>query len=355
MNQTCTVAQLAQHVGGTVVGDGAHVVSACHGLEDADAMHVSFVANAKYGKHLDTTRAGVVLVAPDTHKTVHRAADLPPLALIEVKDPYYAFQQAVVLLHGFRQQPAAGISPLAVVDPSAVIGADVYVGAYAVVASGVTIGAGSVIYPHVAIMEQARIGANCILYPHVTVYDACVLGDRVILHSGCVIGSDGYGFATHAGAHHKIPQVGNVILEDDVELGGNTVIQRAVTESTIIGKGSKLGDCVVIGHNTHVGPHNLFVSQVGLAGSATTGKYVVIGGQSGIGGHMMLGDGVQVAARSGVLGDVPAGMQVAGTPAVELKLARRVAMQQLTLPDLVKRIRELEDKVEKLSAAGPLA
>jgi UDP-3-O-[3-hydroxymyristoyl] glucosamine N-acyltransferase len=198
-------------------------------------------------------------------------------------------------------------------------------------------------------MHDVTIGADSVLYPSVTVYEQCNIGNRCILHAGAVVGSDGYGFATHNGIHHKIPQTGNVVIEDDVEIGGNTVIERAVLESTTIGKGSKLGNCVIIGHNCEIGPGNLLVSQVGIAGSTTTGKYVVMAGQVGVAGHLHIPDMIRVAAQSGIMMDPEKpGIEIGGTPAMEVSHARRVYLQFTQLPELVKRVKDLEKQLAKL-------
>ncbi len=340
-----TVEELALAVGGTLFGDGGRHIASCGTLAHATADQVSFLHNAKYYKQLETTNAGCVILGLGGAKGVKRVQDLEPLNVIEVKDPYFAWQQTVVKLHGHRQHPAIGISPLASIHPSAKLGAGVNIHPFVVVGEGVTIGDNANLYPHVTLMKNASRGNDCILYASVTVYDECKIGNRCILHAGSVVGSDGYGYATHGGVHHKIPQTGNVIMEDDVEIGGNTVIERAVIESTVIGRGSKLGNGVVVGHNCVVGPGNLLVSQVGLAGSTTTGKYVAMGGQAGVSGHMHIPDMVRISAQAGVMMPPEPGTEVGGTPAMEGSLARRVYLQMSRLPELAKRVRDLEKKV----------
>jgi UDP-3-O-[3-hydroxymyristoyl] glucosamine N-acyltransferase len=351
-----TVADLAQLLNGTLAAssgatpDPARTVSSCNTLASATENQVSFLHNKKYADQLATTKAGVVLLAPGTAKTIQRADGLPPLTAIEVKDPYFAWQQTLVKLHGQRQHASVGISPQASIHPSARIGNNVNIHPFAVIGENVSIGDNANIYSHVVLMHDVKVGNDSILYPRVTVYEDCIIGNRCILHAGAVIGSDGYGFATHNGVHHKIPQTGNVIIEDDVEIGGNTVIERAVLESTIIGRGSKLGNTVIIGHNCHIGPGNLLVSQVGIAGSTTTGKYVVMAGQVGVAGHLNIPDQIRVAAQSGIMVDPekPA-IEIGGSPAMEASHARRVYMQFVQLPELAKRVKELERTLAKLA------
>ena len=350
-----SVADLAQLLNGTLTAssgatpDGARTVSSCNTLASATENQVSFLHNKKYANELTTTKAGVVLLAQGTAKTIQRADGLPPLTAIEVKDPYFAWQQSLVKLHGQRTHSQIGISPQASIHPTAKIGHNVNIHPFAVINENVTIGDNTNIYPHVTLMHDVSIGADSILYPNVTVYEQCKIGNRCILHAGAVVGSDGYGFATNAGIHHKIPQTGNVLIEDDVEIGGNTVIERAVLESTTIGRGSKLGNTVIIGHNCQIGPGNLLVSQVGIAGSTTTGKYVVMAGQVGVAGHLNIPDMVRVAAQSGIMMDPESpNIEIGGSPAMEVSHARRVYIQFTQLPELAKRIKDLEKKLAKL-------
>ena len=341
-----TVEELAAHIGGTVIGDKARQITHCNGLSSAGAQDISFLSNQKYAAHLITTRAGCVVVGKDTVPLQRKDGWEP--ALIQTEDPYYSFRQILILLHGFRVHPPIGISPLAVVAKSARIGQGVNIHPFAVVGENVEIGENANIYPHVSIMAGARIGRDCIMYPSSVIYDQCVLGDRVILQAGAVVGCDGYGFATHQGIHNKIPQIGNVVLEDDVEVGSNTVIERATMESTVIRAGTKLGNSVVIGHNCRIGEHNLLVSQVGIAGSASTGHHVVLAGQVGVAGHLHIGDMVRAVAQSGIAQDISPNKDIGGTPSMDLKHARRVYMHFMQLPDIVKRLRDVESELAEL-------
>lgn len=339
-----TVEELAAHVGGRVTGDKSRLIARCSGLTSAGSQDISFLSNQKYAVHLNTTRAGCVVVGNDI-PTIQRTDDWEP-AWIQTDDPYYSFRQILVLLHGFRVHAPVGTSPLAVVAKTARIGKLVNIHPFAVIGDNVEIGDNTNIYPHVTIMAGAKIGRDCILYPSAVIYDQCVLGDRVILQSGAVVGCDGYGFATHKGIHNKIPQIGNVVLEDDVEVGSNTVIERAAMESTVIRRGTKLGNSVVIGHNCQIGEHNLLVSQVGIAGSASTGHHVVLAGQVGVAGHLHIGDMVRAAAQSGIAQDIEPNKDIGGTPSMDLKHARRVYLNFIQLPDIVKRLRAVETALD---------
>ena len=346
-----TLNELAARIGAKITGpraadDGDRIVRGCARLEDAGPDDVSFLANPKYQGQVASSRALAVIVAPT-------AEGLSARTTLIADDPYYAFRNAVVALHGFRRHPDttlgdAQVSDVAVIDITAEIGEGTIVHPFAVVSAGARIGANTIIYPHTYIGPNATIGDDCLLFPGVVVYDGCVIGNRVTIHAGCIIGQDGFGYATHNGAHQKIPQIGNVIIEDDVEMGANCAIDRATVGSTIIGAGSKLSDLVAIGHGTKVGKHNLLVALVGIAGSVETGDYVAMGGQVGVAGHLKIGNYVQIAATSGVMEDVPDGQKVGGTPAQSLTEAKRIHLSTLRLPDIIARVKKLERELEKL-------
>lgn len=308
------------------------MVSSCATLDEAQAGQVTFIASPKYASRIETTKAGAIIVSPQTRRPSGAS-----ISLIRAKDPYFAFRNAVVALHGFREHGFAGVHPQAFVHPTA------------------TIGEGTVVYPFAYVGPGAKVGRDCILYPSVTVYDRCVLGDRVILHSGTSIGHDGFGHATHAlpgqaPAHHKIPQSGIAIVEDDVEMGANCSVDRATVGATVIGRGTKFSNNVVIGHGTKVGPHNLFVAQVGLAGSVTTGAYVVMGGQVGVAGHLKIADQVQIGAQSGVMEDLEEKGTYIGSPTMPGLQAKRVMSHLMALDEMAKRVKELEKKVAELES-----
>jgi UDP-3-O-[3-hydroxymyristoyl] glucosamine N-acyltransferase len=319
--------ELARAIGAEVGGDGSIDVSAVNTLEAAQPGQVSFLSNPRYAKQLETTRASAVIVSP-----VFKTAST--ITLLRAADPHLAYAKAMEQLHGHRRHPFTGVHPQAFVDPTAVIGE------------------GTTIYPGVFVGPGARVGRDCILYPNVSVYDGCVLGDRVILQANVVIGADGYGYATNNGVHHKIPQAGNVIIEDDVEIGSNSCVDRASIGSTVVGKGTKIDDLVMIGHSTKIGPGCLIVAQVGIAGSVTVGQYVVMAGQVGVAGHLNIGDKVTIGAKSGVISDIPEGQTVVGMPAMPASHSRRVYSIFTQLPELLERVKQLEQQVENLTMTG---
>jgi UDP-3-O-[3-hydroxymyristoyl] glucosamine N-acyltransferase len=277
-------------------------------LSDATERHISFLSNPKYASQLETTNAAAVLVANDLE------GDSPKW--IRVADPYYAMATTVARFFAQRPRPM-GISPQASIARSAQLGSDVAVGAFTSIGDDAVIGDGVVIYPNVTIEPGVTIGDGTIVYPQVSIYYACKVGRRCVIHSGVVIGGDGFGFATDdAGTHHKIPQVGIVRIEDDVEIGAGTTIDRAALGETVVGEGTKIDNLVQIGHNVRIGRRCLLVAQVGIAGSTTLGDAVQVGGQSGFAGHLKIGDRARVYSKSAVFEDVPEGVWVRGIPAV---------------------------------------
>lgn len=351
-NNSIIVAELAQTIGGLLVGDGSRRVHSCNTLPQATPEQVSFLWNAKYARHLETTRAACVILLPGSGAAVKRAAGLEPLTVIEAKDTYYAWQKALVLLHGYRQHPSVGISPLASIHPTAKLGQDVNVHPLAVIGENVHIGDRVNIFSHVTLMHDVTIDDDTTLYPGVTVYERCRIGKRCLINAGTSIGNDGSSYAQANGIHHKIPQNGIVIIEDNVEIMANSIVERAVLEATIIGQGTKIGSCCIIGHNCHIGPGNIIIGGAAIAGSTNTGKYVVIGGQVGITGHLDIPDFCKIGAQSGVITDPKPGTDIVGSPAMESSHARRVYGNFVQLPELAKRIKELEKQLAKLQAAS---
>lgn len=344
-----TLQQLADRIGARIEGDGSVKVTGCAPIDIATSDQITFLANAKYLRNLETTQAAAVLIDTKTTCPGH-------LNRLVCDDPYFAFRNLMIELHGFRRHPLpsddylAGVSSQAIIHPEATISEGAVIHPFAVVECGATIGNNTVLYPGVFVGPEARVGNDCILYPNVVIYDYCTLGNRVTLHSNTVIGQDGFGYATHSGAHHKIPQTGIVVIEDDVELGAGCAIERSTMGETRIGKGTKFADLISIGHGTTIGNHCLFVSLCGISGSVDVGNYVVIGGQVGVVGHLRIGDGVQVMARSGVASDVPDGAKVGGAPAVPYTTAKKNALAGASLYELVKRVRKLEREIDFLKA-----
>ncbi len=340
-----TLSELARKIGGELTGDGSALVRAAASLEDAGPADVSFLANQRYTSQMAETKAAAVIVGKDYEG--------PGPALIRCADPYFAYREAMVLLHGFRQAPFSGVDPRANIDPSATLADGVAVAAFVTVCRGASIGAGSVLYPGVFVGPNVRVGAGCVLYPNVTLYDDTVLGDRVTVHAGSSIGQDGFGYATHKCAdgvvrHDKIPPAGYVILEDDVEIGACCAIERAAMGPTVIGAGTKFADLVAIGHGTKLGKHCLMVSQSGIAGSTMVGNYCVFGGQAGVVGHIRIGDGVRVGAQAGVTGDVTPGVELLGSPAIPRMEAGKSYTLIAKLPELRSTVKKLLRQVEAL-------
>ncbi len=337
---TRTLAELSEELGGTVIGDGSVMIRGVAGIREALPGDVTFLANSRYEGYLSETRASAVICDREP-----RHARVP---LLQVDHPYLAFQKAVRLFRPELYQPLPGVHPTAAVSPAAHVGEGASVGPHCVVEPGARIGAKTVLMAGCYVGVQASIGEGCLFYPHVVVREECVIGDRCILHAGAVIGADGFGFALDAGRYHKVPQVGNVVLGDDVEVGANTTIDRATTDSTRVGDGTKIDNLVQIGHNVVIGPHCIIVAQVGISGSTELEEFVTIGGQSGIIGHVRLGKGAQVGAQSGVTKSVSPGATVFGTPAAPLSLVKRLNAYLQRLPLLFDRTKALESRVGKL-------
>ncbi|RKY10249.1 MAG: UDP-3-O-(3-hydroxymyristoyl)glucosamine N-acyltransferase, partial [Planctomycetota bacterium] len=328
---------------GEVRGDGQIVIKAVSTLEEAGAGEITFLTNKKYEPLLKSTKASAVIVA----KPVETDA-----ALLIAEDPYYAFMQIVVLLHGHRKHKKVGVSKSSSVAKTAKLGTNCNVYDFAVISDGVQVGKNCCIYPGAFVGPDVKIGDDCIVYANAVIYDGCEIGNRVIIHANAVIGEDGYGFATHNGEHYKIPQIGRVVLEDDVEIGACSTIERATLGDTIICKGTKVGDMVAIGHGTKVGAHCLLVPQVGISGSATLGHHCVLAGQVGIVGHIKIGNMVTIGAQSGVGHDIPDGATILGTPAIEAGKTKRVYASMQHLPAMRKSIRKLEKRLADLEKAG---
>jgi UDP-3-O-[3-hydroxymyristoyl] glucosamine N-acyltransferase len=337
---TRTLAQLAAELGGVVVGDGTTVIRGVAGIREAQSGDVTFLANARYASYLSETRASAVICNRDTRDA--------PVPLLQVDNPYLAFQKVVRVFRPESPRATPGVHPTAVVAADAMLGEGVSIGPHCTIEAGARVGDRSILMASCYLGANAAIGPDCLLFPRVTVREDCVVGSRCILHSGAVLGADGFGFAFDAGSYHKVPQVGNVVVGDDVEIGANTTIDRATTESTRIGDGTKIDNLVQIGHNVVVGRHCIIVAQVGISGSTELEDYVVIGGQAGLVGHIRIGRGAQIGAQSGVPRSVPAGETVSGYPAVPQSLFKRISAYLQKLPQLFHRTKALEEKVEKL-------
>jgi len=317
-------------------------------IEEAREGEIAFVANPKYQKFLETTHASAVIVAKDL-----KVGDGVKPTLLRVKDPYLAFLRMLQHFHPPADPLPPGIHPTAVIAPSAVLGADVRIGANVVIGDRARVGDGTMLLHNTVIGEQVTIGSNTILYPNVTVYAGCRIGSRVIIHSGTVIGSDGFGFAAQPdGTYEKIPQMGIVVIEDDVEIGANCAVDRATLGETPIKRGVKLDNLIQVAHNVVIGENTVSAAQAGISGSTKIGKNCMIGGQVGFTGHLEIADGTKIGAQSGVHRSIhkPGGTYF-GYPAVPQREAFRIQGAITQLPDLLNTIRELQKKVELLEAA----
>ncbi len=330
-----TVNQISQLVQGRVAGDGARLIRGVAGLEEAKNDDITFLKDAKHQKKFASTNAGAVLVPAGTEshgKTV-----------IEVANPQAAFVRVLEEIEKEKKTIRKGIHPQAFISPSAHIGSDVNIGPFCIVEDEAVVSDGATLIGHVYVGPRAKVGKNTLLYPHVVLREEVVVGERCIIHAGAVIGSDGYGFYFAKGKHNKIPQVGTVIIEDDVEIGSCTTIDRATTGATVIQHGTKIDNLVQIAHNVEVGPHSLLVAQSGVAGSSKLGGGVVLAGQVGVADHVTIGDGAQIGAQSGIKEDVKPGAVMFGSPAQPLQETIKQMLLVKRLPELFKEIKKLKE------------
>lgn len=319
-------------------------------IEEAAAGDITFIANPRYRRFLETTAASAVIVAEAVTMPEARAAPRP--ALLRVADPYAAFLKTLVAFHPQPPPMPPGIHPTAVIARSATLGEEVRIGPHAVIAHNCTIGRGSMIGAGTVLGDGARIGADCILYPRVVIRDGCVLGDRVILHPGVVIGSDGFGFAPlPGGGYEKIPQLGIAVIEDDVEIGANTTVDRATMGETRIRRGAKLDNLIMVAHNVTIGEHTVMAAQAGVSGSTKIGSRVMVGGQVGFTGHLEIADGTRCGAQSGVHRSITTpGTTVFGSPAMPQREAFRIQGALTHLPDLLNTVRQLQERLAAIEA-----
>ena len=335
--------QIAEYLGGTVEGNPEAKVSTFAKIEEGVPGAISFLANPHYAHFLYTTESSIVLVNKDFQLEQEVKA-----TLVRVDNAYECIARLLTLYQSTMQK-RKGIHPLAFVAESAKLGEDVYVGPFAYVGEGVEIGRGTQIYPSAVVEEGASIGEDCILYPHATVYYGCKLGNRVTLHSGAVIGADGFGFAPAADGYEKIPQIGIVTIEDDVEIGANTCVDRSTMGTTLIHRGVKLDNLVQVAHNCEVGSHTVMSAQVGVAGSTKIGEWCMFGGQVGIAGHAVIGDRVLSGAQAGIAGSIRKGnVTIQGSPAIDAKNFMRSSVVFKYLPEMQNELNRLKKEVEAL-------
>ena len=335
-----TAKQIAGFINGTVEGDGDVKVNAISRIEEGKPGTLSFLGNPKYEEYIYDTQASIVLVNKDFNPA-------KPIGgtLIRVDNAYEAFTR---LLKALDNRPKkTGREEPSFVHPSAQIGEDVYIGAFAYIGENVVLGNGVQVYPHTYIGQGTTVGENSILYSGVRVYHECVIGNKVTLHSGAVVGADGFGFANQEAGFDKVPQIGNVVIEDNVEIGANTTIDRATIGSTVIRKGVKLDNLIMIGHNVEVGEHTVMAAQVGVAGSTKIGKKCMFGGQVGVAGHITVADNSIIGAQAGVHTHIRKADGVwLGAPAMEINSFRKSAILFKTLPEMEHRLRALERKAK---------
>ncbi|NOT02308.1 MAG: UDP-3-O-(3-hydroxymyristoyl)glucosamine N-acyltransferase [Phycisphaerales bacterium] len=330
-----------QGIANDIDGDPEIAVSAVNTLEDAQPGEISFLSNPRYHRMLPETRASAVIVT--------RQTDAPDrLALVRTDDPYAAVAAAIVRVHGYRKHPRWGIDVRTTIAASARIGENANIGPWVSIAVHAEIGDNATIYPGCYIGDHVTIGHHVTLFPNVTIYDRTQIGHRVTIHAGTSIGQDGLGYAPRDGRWIKIPQVGQIIIDDDVEIGAGCAFDRATLGATRIGRGSKFSDLVVIGHGAKIGQDCMVVGQVGIAGSAVIGDHVTLAGQVGVGGHLTIGDGARIGAQSGVVSSLDGGVEYQGSPAVPSPDFRRQSAAIQKLPELVQRIRDLERELTEL-------
>ena len=335
-----TVSEIAEFVGGHVQGDGSIHIKGLANVDQASEGHLAMVANQNYLKWMDRTNASALLVyreAPDCSKPT-----------IRVDKPELAFVKAIELFFPTASPYPPGVHELAVLGQNVELGRDVSIQAHTVIGTNVEIGDGAIIYPCVVIGHDCEIGQKTILHANVTLREGTTIGNRVIIHSGAVIGSDGFGFIQESGIHHKIPQVGNVVIEDDVEIGANTTIDRATLGETRIQRGTKLDNLIHVAHNVTIGQNVVMAAQIGVSGSTEIGDNVMVGGQVGFVDHIRVGENVQIGAQSGVSKDLPPNSVYLGSPARPIAEEKRILASHSRLPEMMKLIRDQQKRIEEL-------
>ncbi|TRW92820.1 UDP-3-O-(3-hydroxymyristoyl)glucosamine N-acyltransferase [Candidatus Methylobacter oryzae] len=339
-----TLKELADFCGARIKGgDLSIAIHSAADITSANHGQVTQLTNSRYARHIKNSAASACIIAEDFN-----AEDVPEtMALLICADPEISFIRAVELLHPARNYNRQ-IAPQAVLETGVTLGNDLYVGPYAVISENAHIGDGSEIHAGAYIGKNTKLGKNCRIYPYAVIYDDVVIGDNVIIHSGAIIGADGFGYKFRNNEHVKVPQVGNVVIEDNVEIGANTCIDRGALGSTLIGAGSKIDNLVQIGHNNKVGKNVIMCGLTGVSGSCNIEDYAILAGSSGIADHVTIGRGAVVMARSGVAGDIEAGTQVFGSPAKDKKTAYKEQIAISKLPELLKRVKMLEEKIQDL-------
>ncbi len=333
-----TASQIAEFIDGRIIGDPQAQIVGVSPIERGEKGHLSFVAQEKFSSFLTSTDCSVLIVS---EKLIDESIEYP-CTLIVVEDAYLSFQ---VLMNYYQKlkKRKEGVEEGSMIDPSVVLGEDVYIGAFSYLAEKVKVGSGTQIFPHVYIGQNVKIGKNVQIFSGVRIYDYCVIGDNCVIHSNTVIGSDGFGFQPTAEGFKKIPQLGNVVIESDVEIGANCTIDRGTIGSTIIGKGTKIDNLIQVAHNVKIGQHNVIAAQAGIAGSTQIGDWNQIGGQVGIIGHITIGNKVGIQAQSGVNSNVKDGQILYGSPALPAGEFRRNYVHFKNFGQIVSRLDRLEE------------
>ena len=339
-----TAKQIAAFIQGEIVGNENAEVYTFAKIEEGTPGALSFLANPKYAEYIYTTQSSIVLVNKDFEAQKEIAA-----TLIKVDNAYESLAKLMMLYESSKPKKQ-GISSLASISSSAKIGENVYIAPFVVIGDNCEIGDNCMIYDGTSVGDGAKVGDNCILYAHVTIYHDCRIGNNCILHSGCVIGADGFGFAPTPDGYEKIPQTGIAVLEDNVEIGANTCIDRATMGSTIVHAGVKLDNLVQIAHNDEVGSHTVMAAQAGVAGSTKIGEWCMFGGQAGISGHCTIGNRTVVGPQCGTIGSLKEGEKVLGSPAMDAKEFIKVSAYLKRLPEMNKTIKELKKEIEALKS-----
>lgn len=334
-----TLKELAELIGGTVVGDGDVEIHRVAGIDSAKPGEITFLANPKYLPLLQSTQASAVMVMP--------GVGAPGVPLLVCPNPYLAFAKVLTALHVAKPE-YRGIMEGAFVDPEAKIAEGVTIYPGCVIGKNVSVGSGTTLYPGVLLYDNVTVGEDCLIHAGTVVRERCRIGNRVIVQPKAVIGSDGFGFAPDGSSYFKIPQVGIVVIEDDVEIGANCCLDRAALGETRIGRGTKLDNLVQIAHNVKIGADSIIVAQVGIAGSTEIGKHCTLGGQVGVAGHIKVGDNTMVGAQSGISGNMAGGEVVSGTPAIPHRDWLKAATSFSKLPEMRKEIKRLKKQVEEL-------
>ncbi len=332
--------EIAEYVQGELVGDPSVEISGVAGIEEAQVGELTFLANPKYKAFLKKTSASCVIVGKETEK-----AEVP---LIRHANPYLAFSRVMELFFETKREYPQTIHPTAVLGKEVKLGQEVHLGPYVVIEDNVCLERKVTVLAGSFIGAGSIVGENCLIYPHVTIRENTEIGKNVIIHSGAVIGSDGFGYAQERGMHHKIPQMGKVIIEDDVEIGANVTIDRATLGATRIGQGTKIDNLVQIGHNVVIGKNCIIAGQVGISGSTKIGDNVILGGQVGLIGHIKIGNNVMIGGKSGVTKDIPENMVIFGYPAREIKKTKKIEACLSRLPEYIKRLKEMEEKLKEI-------